>query len=779
MTCPQRAFVLGLAALALVTLVPVVESAPLVQKMFGAASSRAETSGQAHATSIPERRAQIEEALAVAQKAADDERAGKYPLPAGATPSQVSDLGFLLQRLPVLLQAQLDLLGEIEAARAKRAEEEDALARWKGFDEPGPYSLTQLDRLLDELDGERTRLHSFESVGTLNVEEVARVEARLKSTQASQRLALEKATDGVVAPLELARLQTRRVTEMRQLLLLQGELNAELMHASRAREQLLERQAAAMSANYRFNEQEFERVLKNLQTQQTALDRRIEETSAARSRSLTERDQVQKVIGSLPAPKTVDEVRRHAEQQARLDAVNVTLEALRNQQSALSTLRGIAPISIEAWRQRFASLSDPDPEKRRAAEKSLGAVLTRVDALKSYSTDLGAVADAAVRDQQRRVDGLDESAPGRRYALAALDATKRAADVAGEVQTLAQQLATAQKRWKQEFADAAERRSASERAAATWVEAKDLGREVWNFELFAIEDTVDIGGKPTTVSRGVTVGKSIGALLLFVFGYKIAGFFAIRAQRVMVERFAVNPALAKVLRRWMMLVTAVVLAVITLNLARIPLTVFAFMGGALAIGVGFGTQTLLRNLISGIIVLFERKVRVGDIVDVDGVQGVVTAVDVRSTTVRQFDGIETMVPNSLLLEQKVTNWTGESPTMRRVVKVGVAYGSPTRQVADLMKAAADEHGLVLKDPAPYVIFEDFGDNALVFALYFWVDLAKANGMQVQSDLRFMFERRLADAGISIAFPQRDIHLDTARPLQIEVVGTAAPPAQAA
>ena len=284
--------------------------------------------------------------------------------------------------------------------------------------------------------------------------------------------------------------------------------------------------------------------------------------------------------------------------------------------------------------------------------------------------------------------------------MRALEATQRAADAADEVQALGQQLATAQKRWRQEFADAAQQRSTSEKAAAVWAEAKDLGREVWDFELFAVEDTVDIAGKPTTVSRGVTVGKSIGALLLFIIGYKIAGFFALRAQRLMVERFAVDAAQARVLRRWMMLLTGFVLAVITLNLARIPLTVFAFMGGALAIGVGFGTQTLLRNLISGIIVLFERKVRVGDIVDVDGVQGVVTAVDIRSTTVRQFDGIETMVPNSLLLEQKVTNWTGESPTMRRVVKVGVAYGSPTRQVADIMKAAADEHGLVLKEPAP-------------------------------------------------------------------------------
>ena len=233
------------------------------------------------------------------------------------------------------------------------------------------------------------------------------------------------------------------------------------------------------------------------------------------------------------------------------------------------------------------------------------------------------------------------------------------------------------------------------------------------------------------------------------------------------------------LRRWLLILVTFVLAVITLNLARIPLTVFAFMGGALAIGIGFGTQTLLRNFISGIIVLFERKVRVGDIVDVDGVQGIVTAVDVRSTTVRQFDGIETMVPNSLLLENKVTNWTGESPTMRRVVKVGVAYGSPTRQVADILQQAAAEHGLVLKDPAPMVIFEDFGDNALVFALYFWVNIAKASGMQIQSDLRFMLEKRLAEGGISIAFPQRDVHVDSTRPLQVEVVSGAASLSRAA
>lgn len=771
----QRAWSAGAFALLVAMALP-AGSTPLTQKLLGTGGVKSEKTAPAVA-SIDERRAELEKALAAAQDVVERERSGRYPVPAGATPSQVTELGWLLGRFPLAIQAQLDLLREIEAARAAREAAEDAQTSWKGLAKSGPYSLTQLDGALDRLDAERARLHSFESVGQLQRDELQRAEARLKASQADERLALEKATEGVLAPLELARLRTRRATEMLQLLRLQGELNDELVRTAKARVDLLGREAAAYGANYRFSEEELERVLKGLQAHQSALDRRIEVAEEARTRATRERDQARQALAALPPSRTVDDVRAQAEQQTRLDAANNSLEALRTQLSALTTLRGLLPLTMEAWRQRYAALNDPDPEARLRAERGLESSLARVDALRSFAADLGTLSDAALQEQQRRVEVLDEGAPGRRYELAALEAARRASDAVSEVQALAQRLVTAQSRWKKEYRESQRQRPASERLAEYWAGAKNVARAVWDFEMFAVEDTVEIGGKPVTLSRGVTVGKSIGALLIFVVGYQLVGLIAGRAQRLMVERFKVDAAQARVLRRWLMLLTGFVLLVITLNLARIPLTVFAFMGGALAIGIGFGTQTLLRNFISGIIVLFERKVRVGDIVDVDGVQGVVTAVDIRSTTVRQFDGIETMVPNSLLLENKVTNWTGESPTMRRVVKVGVAYGSPTRKVAEIMKGAAEEHGQVLKEPSPYVIFEDFGDNALVFALYFWVDLAKVNGTQVMSDLRFMLEKRFAEAGVSIAFPQRDVHLDAARPLQVEVV-SGTPPAAA-
>jgi small-conductance mechanosensitive channel len=125
----------------------------------------------------------------------------------------------------------------------------------------------------------------------------------------------------------------------------------------------------------------------------------------------------------------------------------------------------------------------------------------------------------------------------------------------------------------------------------------------------------------------------------------------------------------------------------------------------------------------------------------------------------------------------VTNWTLSNTRVRRDIKVGIAYGSDTRKVSDALLAVADRHGQVLKDPAPRVIFEDFGADALAFTLEFWIDYAKgADARQIASDLRFMADKALAEAGIGIPFPQRDVHLDASRPLQVQVVAPAAVPA---
>jgi potassium efflux system protein len=162
-------------------------------------------------------------------------------------------------------------------------------------------------------------------------------------------------------------------------------------------------------------------------------------------------------------------------------------------------------------------------------------------------------------------------------------------------------------------------------------------------------------------------------------------------------------------------------------------------------------------------------VQVGDAVEIDGFAGTVTEINLRSSTIAGYDGVDAVVPNSTLLESRVSNWTMSNRRVRRVVRVGVAYGSPTRKVVDLIRACAERHGEVLKQPPPQVLLEDFGDNALTFALFIWIDVRSGpGGPVITSDLRFMIEAALTEAGIAIAFPQRDIHLDTSRPLQVQI-----------
>ncbi|MCX6924299.1 MAG: mechanosensitive ion channel, partial [Verrucomicrobia bacterium] len=244
-------------------------------------------------------------------------------------------------------------------------------------------------------------------------------------------------------------------------------------------------------------------------------------------------------------------------------------------------------------------------------------------------------------------------------------------------------------------------------------------------------------------------------------------------ERVVVKRLKVEPNQANLIRRWVRVVLILALVVLSLVSVKIPLTVFAFLGGALAIGLGFGMQNLLKNFISGIIILFERPFRVGDVLDISGSRGTVIGIGIRSSVLRLFDGTETLIPNSALLENNLTNWTYSDRKVRFAVAVGVAYGSDTRRVAQVLAEAAERHGLVQKEPPPEVFFLEFGDNALNFELRFWVDVVKHNSTQVGSDLRHMIAGALAECGVVMAFPQRDVHLDMVGPLQVQI----APPSE--
>ena len=195
---------------------------------------------------------------------------------------------------------------------------------------------------------------------------------------------------------------------------------------------------------------------------------------------------------------------------------------------------------------------------------------------------------------------------------------------------------------------------------------------------------------------------------------------------------------------------------------------YSFLGGTLAIGIGFGAQTLIKNFISGIILILERPFKVGDYIEVDNVTGQIQRIGMRASVIEHFDGIETLVPNGVLLDNRVDNWTFGKTAIRGSVTIGVAYDSSTREVSRTLLTAADKHGQVFDKPEPEVRFQDFGDSTLVFRLLYWVDATKTQRERLDSDLRFMIHKGLKEAGITIAYPQRDIHFDSTQPLQIDI-----------
>jgi small-conductance mechanosensitive channel len=199
--------------------------------------------------------------------------------------------------------------------------------------------------------------------------------------------------------------------------------------------------------------------------------------------------------------------------------------------------------------------------------------------------------------------------------------------------------------------------------------------------------------------------------------------------------------------------------VLALGVLGVNATSLAVVFGALSIGIGFGLQNIFNNFISGLILLFERPIQVGDYVEVGGVWAEVKQINVRSTIVHTFDNAAVIIPNSEFISQQVTNWSFKDPRMRRQVDVGVAYGSDIELVRDTLLDIAAQIPQILHFPKPDVIFLDHGDSALIFRLRFWTHVD--NYYSTTTAVRFELDRRFRELGIEIAFPQRDLHIRSA------------------
>jgi small-conductance mechanosensitive channel len=185
------------------------------------------------------------------------------------------------------------------------------------------------------------------------------------------------------------------------------------------------------------------------------------------------------------------------------------------------------------------------------------------------------------------------------------------------------------------------------------------------------------------------------------------------------------------------------------------LTVFA---GAVGVGVGFGLQNIASNFISGLVILAERPITIGDRVEVAGVIGQVKHIRARSTVVVTNDNIAIIIPNTKFIDSPVTNWTYGDPRVRFRIPIGVAYGSDLEKVRQALTAAGAAHPATLSDPAPTVFLDKFGDSSIDFELVVWSNEKASRPRSYRSELNFLIEKHLRESGIEIPFPQRDLHI---------------------
>jgi small-conductance mechanosensitive channel len=246
------------------------------------------------------------------------------------------------------------------------------------------------------------------------------------------------------------------------------------------------------------------------------------------------------------------------------------------------------------------------------------------------------------------------------------------------------------------------------------------------------------------------------ALLIAVF------WLSSRTKRFLFHRFLAQSGLDRSLQYAVaQIVSNIVLIVgifIVLDNAGIHLGALAVFAGAVGVGVGFGLQNIASNFISGLVILAERPITIGDRVEVAGIAGQVQHIRARSTVIVTNDNITMIVPNSKFIDSPVTNWTYGDPRVRFRIPVGVAYGSDMEKVRTALIAAGKENPHTLKDPEPSVFLEKFGESSIEFELVVWSSEMSYRPRRYRSDLNFAIEKNLREAGVELAFPQRDLHI---------------------
>ena len=711
--------------------------------------------------------AAITEAMAQAKL-----QTGQTGLEGLATPVELSEFEYLQQQLTRIYQRQLDGLLRLNSLRQAHAQLEREVSRWVGMATQPPYSFLLVDDLREAVSFQSTHIKSLQAMDAALTDEAVRrgdafEETSEKLRQANERL--EGKMDGNPRLIWLRDLeaQRNRVAEAH----IEGihiEQRASHEEMADAQQQLdfKERQLGLVKRQIAYTPADKEKVLAMLATERQHLQAEMDVLMPMIEASRQAADVAAAALaanesgrGSPPLDDLTNELERRREL-----AENAVIKF-----QMLNRLIDSTKVREKLWELRWSTVNAKDPMEIRQAYRVIAKQEIEIKPLRDYLQQLlKLTGEQLFNVEKQSVDSSSAPLNAHRQSMR---------EIFAERETNYQRMSSGFERierlldlWKQDLGDRHEAQPLAEQAKEWWGQVCEGVALLWQFELFAVQDTIEVEGEQITGKRSVTIGKVMTALSILVVGLWVSFKLTRFTERIAVTRAGMDAGAARIARRWVMFLIGLVLLMTSLVMVKIPLTVFAFTGGAVAIGAGFGMQNLLKNLISGLMLLLERPFRPGDLVEVAGVRGRVIDIGMRSSQFRDSNGIETLIPNSTFVEENVTNWTLSNQSVRIAVKLGIAYGSPVQQVTELLLETANRHGLVQTKPAPKVLFEDFGSDALMFGLYVWVEIKLGvDWRDIASDLRYMINKAFSEHGIVMAFPQRDVHVDASKPLQVRLL----------
>jgi potassium-dependent mechanosensitive channel len=778
-----RALLLSLSLLGLLSLLPLGQSTlAFAQLPLPGAPAPDQPEPPQPAPDPEAERARVESHIAQAQGELTQIRQAAGDAEAQHGSDESTDLDgreALLQARIQVGRRHLQVLAESQSIRDDKEGLQRALDTGTGLSEPPPYALGFVEEIARALrseqaaiDSDEMRLAAFARGKTLSSDALAEAEKAFRKTleglesaaddqaqesararHAQSQLALTTAGEGVAFVRDSERVLRERLSLRRLRLGLARNRLADALLGLRLTDAEVQARLDALAG-------ELKSADKSLAQGESA-----EETLRQQVARLKERIAGQGEHGAA-----------HPDLKAQMALRQTQLEAIRATLDDINLRIGYTQLAQGLWKDRLALHRQWDFAKARAQSNAiatlLGPIAQGLAALGVAQTEAEAEADAFQADSRL-------AAPGLAAPRAELAATihERDAQLALTLRS-ARQLQAFLELWQREIEVRLGDLGAAQQAKGWGDVLKERLSAIWGFEIVSVEDRLLVDGEQIVEKRPVTVGKVVEALLILVLGLLAASGLAWLLTRV-VRPFSARGWQRRLLIQKLVRVAVIALVVVlALVTVKIPLAVFAFVGGAIALGIGFGLKNLINNFISGFILLGEGTIRPGDRIEIEGSLGIVQRIGERSTRVRRLDGVDLLIPNSHFLESSVTNMTLSDQRLRIAIAVGVAYGSPTREVQALLLEIARSHTLVVADPAPVAVFEDFGDSALIFRLYIWIDLsAQEDYRAVVTEVRHSIAERFAERGLQIPYPQRDLHLALASPIPVQVSrpdGRAAP-----